>query len=103
MSSARVFLILLLTGLLSPAFAGTQRIERNGTVFHTYVTKPDRISLFWRDPSGQPFQFSTLQKFLVGQNKRIRFMMNGGIFEEGGIPSGLLVIDGQTLSSLRAS
>ena len=104
MNLSRMILSLLVTGLLSAASAETQRIERHGTIFHTYVTKPDRISLFWRDPSGKPFhQFSTLQKFLVGQHKRIRFMMNGGIFEEGGIPSGLLVIDGETLNPLNTS
>lgn len=105
MTLSRLLLVsLLFAGLLSTTLAETRRVERHGTIFHTYITTPDRISLFWLDPSGKPFhQFSTLQTFLVGQNKRIRFLMNGGIFEEGGIPSGLLVIDGKTLNPLNTN
>lgn len=102
MHAIRVLCLLIV--FAGGVFAQSQRVERGGTIFHTYIVSPDKVSLFWKDPSGKPFhRFSNLQKYLSQQQKRIRFMMNGGIFEEGGIPSGLLVIDGKVLCPLNTS
>jgi uncharacterized protein YigE (DUF2233 family) len=102
-NAIRVLGLLILVA--SGVFAQSHRVERGGTVFLTYVVASEKVSLFWKDPStGQPFhRFSNLQKYLEQNHKRIRFMMNGGIFEEHGIPSGLLVIDGQTLLPLNTN
>lgn len=103
MNAIRAICLLILVA--SGVFAQSHRVERGGTIFHTYTVSPDQVFLFWKDPStGQPFhRFSNLQKYLELNHKRIRFLMNGGIFEEHGIPSGLLVIDGQTLLPLNTS
>lgn len=93
--------LLLTTVSLLPA---QQRIERGGTVFLTYEAKPAGIDLFWQGPDGKPFgQFSKLQQHLRTEGRRIAFIMNAGIFEEGGVPSGLCVIDGKVRHPLNLS
>lgn len=84
------------------AQAGT--VERNGTVFQTFTASPRQIELFWLDASGKPFrQFSVLQAALETQGRNTRFIMNAGIFEEGGIPAGLVVIEGKCLRPLNTA
>lgn len=80
------------------AYAGTQRVEWNGIVFHVVVTEPEKVELYWKDEEGKMFrQFRTLQEYLRGKDRRIAFIMNGGLFEDDGSPCGLLVIGGKTL------
>lgn len=94
-------LLLLATASVLPA---QQRIERGGSVFLTYEARPAEVDLFWKGPDGKPFgQFSKLQQHLRAEGRRVVFIMNAGIFEEGGVPSGLCVIDGQVLHPLNLS
>lgn len=73
------------------AFAGeAARIEQLGVSYRVFRAKPREIELHWKDGSGQPYgQFSRLQEALESRGRGIEFMMNAGIFEPGGIPSGL--------------
>lgn len=97
----RILALLLATVSLLPA---QQRVERGGTVFFTYEAKPAGIDLFWQGPDGKPFgQFSKLQQHLHAEGRRVAFIMNAGIFEDGGVPSGLCVIDGKVLHPLNLS
>ncbi len=99
-----LFLPLVLTGILSAAPASETLIERNGTQFRTYTVNPANLELHWLGPDGKPFhQFRSLQKHLASQGRRLRFVMNAGIFEQGGIPSGLLVADGNVQHPLNTS
>jgi uncharacterized protein YigE (DUF2233 family) len=71
--------------------------QGSGTRYQTFNTTPQNIDLYWRDSNGTQYRdFATLQTALMRERKIIRFMMNAGIFEPGGIPSGLLVINGNT-------
>lgn len=93
-----LILIFLLCGT---SLAKEQRIQKNGTIFITYEASPKEVGLYWKNPAGKTFrQFSALQSYLHTQNKKVRFIMNGGLFEEDGSPCGLLVIDGKALKPL---
>lgn len=97
----RLLVLLLATASLLTA---QTRVERGGTVFLTYEARPAEIDLFWKGPDGKPFgQFSKLQEHLRAEGRRIAFIMNAGIFEEGGVPSGLCVIGGKVLHPLNLS
>lgn len=99
-----IVITICIFAFLVTASADSEQIERNGTVFHTYVVSPSRIDLFWQDHSGKRYgQFSTLQKALAAESRQVEFMMNGGIFEEGGIPSGLLIIDHRIVHPLNTA
>lgn len=94
----RLSLIILISAL-SSAFATD--VSYRGTSYQTFETAPSRIKLLWKDENARLIrQLSVAQKILERQGKRPQMLMNGGIFEEGGIPSGLLVIDGITLRPL---
>ena len=86
------------------ATAQAETVERNGTTFQTFTVSPRQVELFWLDAAGRPYrQFSALQAALDKQSRSVRFMMNAGIFEEGGIPTGLVVIDGKCLRPLNTA
>lgn len=96
--------VAVVLSLINPAQAGEKTIERNGTRFRTYVTSSDAVRIFWLDAQGKPYQqFRKLQDALTAQGKKLKFVMNAGIFEEGGIPSGLLVADRKTQNPLNVS
>lgn len=94
---------ILLCFLLSctASLAASQQVTWNGIEFHVVVTAPEKVELFWKDEAGKSFrQFKVLQEHLREKNRRIAFMMNGGLFEDDGAPCGLLVIGGKALRPL---
>lgn len=104
-ASLSSFLLILAT-LLNFAVARAEEvpIKYQGTRYRTFTCTPEKVQLFWLDSSGKPFhQFSKLQEHLQAEGKRLLFIMNAGIFEEGGIPSGLLVVNGKIERPLNTS
>lgn len=98
---SRLLAILSVLWLPGSPAAELRKIEHNGTTYHTYTVVPEDVELFWADASGKPFrQFVKLQEHLRAEGKALRFIMNGGLFEEDGAPCGLLVIDGKTFKPL---
>jgi uncharacterized protein YigE (DUF2233 family) len=84
--------------------AGEVPIEYRGTRYRTFTCAPKDVKLYWRTSDGRPFQqFSKLQQHLRSEGHQVRFLMNGGIFEEGGIPSGLLIVGGKEERPLNTS
>lgn len=98
----RLHLTILLT-LAAPLLAGTpvseERVEHAGSTYHIYRTRPDHVRLVWKDRTGTPYR--TFGKVIGSHGKRAPlFIMNAGIFEPGGIPTGLHIEDGKTLHPL---
>ena len=64
-------------------------------------TRHEPLSLFWRDPAGQPWRsFAALDASLVARGKHLRFAMNAGMYQPDLSPVGLLVVDGRQQSPL---
>jgi len=107
LARGRALAVLLLALGASAALgaeSGPRQVERNSTRYEVFVTSPGKVSIYWLGPDGKPFhQFSVLQKYLEERGRKIRFLMNGGIFAEGGIPCGLLIIDGKVLHPLNSA
>ena len=77
------------------------RIEFEGVSYRVFHARPDEIELHWKDASGQAYaQFSRLQAALEAKGRQTEFLMNAGIFEPGGAPSGLHVEKGVELQPL---
>ena len=70
--------------------------EIDGVKYHVLFTAPRNLRMVWKGRDGQPLRlFSAAAQHLESEGFRVLTLMNGGIFEPGGIPSGLVVIDGK--------
>ena len=69
-----------------------------GVKFRVVKLDPARVTVVWKDPQGEPYRsFDQVQAAFAKRGKKVEFLMNAGIFEPGGIPSGLHVEDRKTL------
>ncbi len=102
-ASMRVFLISLLFASFSFADKplGHRIVEHEGAQYHIYEVPSHQLKLRWKNPKGQPFRtFAFLQSQLQQEGKRPLLLMNAGIFEPQGIPSGLHLENKKTLLPL---
>ncbi len=78
------------------SIAAPEKKVIDGVTYHILQVSPDRIQLLWKGDDGQQLRtFPAASKYLKGKGIEVETLMNGGIFEPGGIPSGLLVQDGK--------
>lgn len=97
------FLCCLFVALATPLLAEVKEesITHAGTTFRVVKLEPKQIQLVWKDDKGEPYRsFDRVQAAYAKQGKTVKFLMNGGIFEAGGIPSGLHVEGGKQLQPL---
>ena len=60
-----------------------------------------RIAMFDADPDGVPYRsFSSLEIALASRAKSLLFAVNGGMFDESGLPIGYYVEDGKRMQTL---
>ncbi|MFD2255368.1 phosphodiester glycosidase family protein [Luteolibacter algae] len=75
-----------------------ETIEKEGIRYFVVKCDPQKVRIVWRDPEGRQIRdFPAAKSFLESQGEKPWLLMNGGIFEPGGIPSGLLVQSGEEL------
>ena len=90
------FLFLLLAAC---AIGAPEKKVIDGVTYQIIKVSPDRVRLLWKADDGQQLRtFPAASKFLKGKGMEVETLMNGGIFEPGGIPSGLLVQDGKIVN-----
>ncbi len=78
-----------------------ESIESAGVKFRVVRLAPTQVQLAWKDDSGVPYRsFDRVQAAFSQQGKSVKFLMNAGIFEPGGIPSGLHMEGGKALRPL---
>jgi len=79
-------------------------IEHPLGVIHLYRASPDELSIHWKSPESKPLRtFDALIEELGQEGKRAPFLINGGIFEPGGIPTGLHIEQGKLLRPLNVA
>lgn len=70
----------------------------DGVTYHIATVHPTRVHVLWADDSGRPLRtFDSMAKHVEAKGWKAELLMNGGIFEPGGVPSGLLVQEGKEL------
>jgi len=73
-------------------------------LIHLYRAAPDELSIHWLGAQGKPLRtFDALIEELERKGKRAPFLINGGIFEPGGIPTGLHIEKGEELRPLNVA
>ncbi|MES2920161.1 MAG: phosphodiester glycosidase family protein [Verrucomicrobiota bacterium] len=75
-----------------------ESIESAGVKFRVVRVAPERVQVVWKNEKGESYRrFDQVQAAFAKQGKTVKFLMNAGIFEPGGIPSGLHIEGGKTL------
>ncbi len=78
-----------------------ESIESAGVKFRVVRVDPNHVQLVWNDETGHPYRtFDRVQAAFAKQGKTVKFITNAGIFEPGGIPSGLHIESGKPLRPL---
>ncbi len=98
-------IVLIVLALTASGQAGEtireERVEYAGAVFRVVRLEPKRVQLVWRDEEGKAFRsFGRVQADRAARGERVSFLMNAGIFEPGGVPSGLHIENGRELRPL---
>ena len=84
-------------------FAELEHTEevQEGVHYHVIPAPPRSVQILWLGEDGKALRsFPRAFAYLESKNHSTRCLMNGGIFEPKGIPSGLLIQDGKTLNPL---
>jgi len=82
---------------------GIETLEAGNQKYSVYTVDPklQNLGLYWKDENGRIYNtFQGLVSGLKRQNLRVDFATNAGIYEEGAIPTGLLMIRGETILPL---
>jgi uncharacterized protein YigE (DUF2233 family) len=90
------FGILLATSGFGTASPQIEKKVVDGVTYHVLRAAPDAVRIVWEDKEGKPLRtFQAAARFLRNNGEKPLAFTNGGIFEPGGIPSGLLVRNGK--------
>jgi len=75
-----------------------ETVVKDGVRYFVWKTSPEKVRVVWRDGDGKQLRdFPAAKTYLEGKGEKLLMLMNGGIFEPGGVPSGLMVQDGKEL------
>ena len=84
--------------LTAAVIAAPETVTRDGVRYFVWKAKPENVRVVWKDDAGKQMQnLPAARAYVDGQGGKTLMLMNGGIFEPGGIPSGLLVQNGKEL------
>ncbi|MEM6883486.1 MAG: phosphodiester glycosidase family protein [Verrucomicrobiota bacterium] len=95
------FTYIVLTCISPLAGFALEKQVIDGVTYSVMQSQPEQVEIFWKNPDGK--QLRTIPAVAKDYKKRgveIEVIMNGGIFEPGGIPSGLLVQNGKELNPI---
>lgn len=82
--------------MMVSAMAGVKVVD--GVKYHVVEAKPEQVRIVWKDDGGRQLRtFPEVAGFLDGKGLKVSMLMNGGIFDRGGVPSGLLIQEGKEL------
>lgn len=97
-------LIVIFFALIPAGLAKPKGVSFDGVAYQVVTANPSEIKIIWKDQNGNPLSnFSNAAAFMKLQGRPVRMLMNGGIFEPGEIPSGLLIQNGKQLCPINLS
>jgi uncharacterized protein YigE (DUF2233 family) len=84
-----------------PAVAAPEKKVVDGVTYHFLHAKPAEIRVIWKDAKDHQIEtFPQATAYLTSLGQTPDTIMNGGIYERGGVPSGLLIQNGRELHPL---
>ena len=93
-------MLMAMTGI-AVADVREERLVHAGVEFRVVKLQPKEVELVWRDADGKPYRtFDRVRARFEKEGKKVKFLMNAGIFEPGGFPSGWHLEAGKELRPL---
>jgi uncharacterized protein YigE (DUF2233 family) len=91
MSGMRALLLgWMVAGVALASGVTEELVAHAGVRFRVVRLEARQVELVWRDAAGRPFAtFDKVQAHYAAAGKRVKFLINAGIYEPGGVPSGL--------------
>ena len=98
----KLLLTLFLTSLISHAAEiKEEKVTHAGSNFRIVRIDPNDLRAVWKNEAGEIYHtFDKVQTAIAAKGKTVRFLMNAGIYEPGGIPSGIHIEDNKELLPL---
>src|SRR5689334_10535337 len=91
----------VLSSCVLPVLAAPEKKVVDGVTYHILHAKPAEVRVVWKDAQGRQLEtFPQATTYLTSLGATPDTIMNGGIYEPGGIPSGLLIQDSRELHPL---
>lgn len=96
--TVKIMSLLIALMCLTQAHAAPEKRVIDGITYHILSAPASSIKIIWKDDAGKQLRtIPEVARFYQSKNIAIDTLMNGGIFEPGGIPSGLLIQEGKEL------
>ena len=93
--SAFIFFTIILTSYIN---ATPIKKLIDGVTYYIVEANYNSVKIIWKDSKGhQLHTFSEVGRYLLKQGYTAKTLMNGGIFEPGWIPTGLLIQNGKVI------
>jgi uncharacterized protein YigE (DUF2233 family) len=93
MIAGKISLTFLAAALCSAAAPET--VLKDGVRYFVWKAKAEDVRIVWKDGAGKQLRdFPAAKAYLEGKGEKPLMLMNGGIFEPGGVPSGVMVQEG---------
>ncbi len=99
----RVCCLLFMSSLAASVVrAGEYACVKNARgTFHLYRARPEELTLHWKNAEGHAFRtFTALEDHFTSIGHTVSFMINAGIFEPGGTPTGLHIEEGREIKAI---
>lgn len=97
----RMVLCLLVAPVVFAVEVKEEAVSHAGAAYRVVKLDAGNIELVWKDPQGEPYRtFDRVQAAYAARGKKVKLLMNAGIYEPGGVPSGLHEENGKRLRPL---
>jgi len=85
-------------GIVCACGALPETVVKDGVRYFVWKAAPEKVRVVWKDDAGKQLRdFPAAKSYFEKKGEKPLMLMNGGIFEPGGIPSGVMVQDGKEL------
>ncbi|MFY9308730.1 MAG: phosphodiester glycosidase family protein [Bacteroidia bacterium] len=94
------FLVIIVTLLVSSAFIERKNSTEDSILSYTVEPKLQQLDFYWKDNNQVIGSLENLKKVVEGQNKKLVFAMNGGMYKQDNSPQGLFIQNNKTITPL---
>jgi uncharacterized protein YigE (DUF2233 family) len=73
-------------------------VVKDGVRYFVWKAAPEKVRVVWKDDAGKQLgDFPAAKSYFEKKGEKPLMLMNGGIFEPGAVPSGVMVQEGKEL------